>query len=558
MSDTIDLQQLAKELEDTQTASETLFRLHEILSDLIGSSGEALLIRLGDDHYYLADRTGVRELFTLHNPFLKRAIAQKELELITDLEEFDESVETIVDAKRSEIESLLLYPFSVDGMDAVLITWRKKSSEKRQVMVPLMVGTKMVGVTTQVKSTEVSAEYDEEAMERIDALTPILQAAARRIVELMQKERERLEKRFEDLDSQIALKELSRLLVSELAGISGSMENLREFLALARRHAGMDTKTYQHLGIAEDIADNIEQKLLSTLEATAKSELGEELYRHRAVVATQTLFSSTIYPFLVRSCMEERDAVCYMSPRLPQKIALDLAAIHSFVEALVRSLFERSIVGEQLFFDIKQTKQNTGLFLEIILKRPNAPQKESDFLELLVGAKAPSSLQLLYRRFLTAGGTLWIGKEERKELVTLSLYIPAEPQSQRPISDLQVDASTKVGFLFTKSRDYIYANNIARYLFAFGLPKERFVASEDPSIVDADLTHLVIFESKVQDHLLKEGLKDRKMVTMLVLDGCYERERVEFYDFTYIDLEMYKYDRYLKRIEEFLIMARLR
>jgi len=557
MSETVDLEKLTTELQQTTTTSETLFKLHEILSDLIGSSGEALLIKLDDDHYYLADRTGVRELYTLHNPFLKRAIAQKEMELITDLGEFDESVETVIDARRDEVEALLLYPFTFDDKDAVLISWRKKSSRKHQVMVPLMVGTRMVGVTTQVKSTEVSGEYDDEAMEQLGTITPILQAAAKKIVELMAREKERLERRFEDLESDVALKELSKLLVSELAGISGSMENLKEFIGLARRYAGMDTKTYQHLGVAQEIAENIEQKLLSTLQATAKSELGAELFGKKEEVSTQTLFSSTIYPYLVRSCMASKDAVCYMSPRLPQKIALDLAAVHSFTEALIRSLFERSIVGEQLFFDIKQTKQNTGLFLEIILKRPNAPQKESAILDLLVGSRAPAALRLLYERFLDAGGTLWIGRQEEKELVTLSLYIPAEPRSRRPVSSLEVDESTKVGFLFDKQRDYIYANNIARYLFAFGLPKERFVASEDPGIVDSDLTHLVIFESKVQDHLLKEGLKDRKMVTMLVLEGCYEKQDVRFYDFTYIDLEMYKYDRYLKRIEEFLIMARL-
>ncbi len=557
MNEKIDIEALIKELEETKTPSETLFKLHEILGDLIGSSGEVLLIKLDDEHYYLADRTGVRELFAIHNPFLKSVLGQKDVALYTDLSEFDESIEMVLDAGRDEIESLLLYPFSFDDKEGLLIGWRKKMSRKQQVMVPLMVGTKMVGLTTQVKNTEVEQEYDEQTMERIESLTPILQAAAKRIIELMEQERKRLDERFGDLGSDVALGELSKLLLAQLSGISGSIENLREFVTFAKRSAGMDSKTFRHLEVAEEIVDNIDQKLLGALDAASKSDLKSAFFPTGTEVATQTLFSSTIYPYLVRSCVEERDAVCYMSPRLPQKIALDLGAIHSFVEGLIRSLFERSIVGEAIFFDIKQTKQNSGLFLEIVLKRPNAPQKEGRFLELLVGSEAPSSLQLLYKRFLEVGGSLWISRDEQKQLQILSLYIPAEPRTDRPVSDLRVDESTKVGFLFDKQRDYIYANNIARYLFAFGLPKERFVASEDPQIIESNLTHLVIFESKAQRQLLKEGLKDRRIVTMLVLDGCYERHEVQMYDFTYIDLEMYKYDRYLKRIEEFFIMASL-
>ena len=555
----IDRDDFEKDLASLASVSEVFFKLDDLMARTIGSDGETLLIQNGSDSYYMVNETGWRELQGVHERFLKEMFDLDKPLLISDPDQIYENIDEFVDTGVENIDTLLAFPVHDDGAKGVLLIWKKKINEKHQVMVPLIVGSEMIGVTTQVKNKKIENSFDENIISTLEELSPLVGKMAEMSKSFIDENKEKVAKQIDNLDTEESITEVAKMLTGQLLGVSTSIENMKSVMRLIKKESRNNIKLNENVNILESFISSMDENILKATLRASENEIMRNVLGNKLNVYTQTFFENLIYPYIIRACHSERDAVCYIDTKIPKEILLDPKSSYSFINTLIHYLFEWNAFGKKIYFNIRKSLQNTGLFLEIITQEFNEQLSEDKIQSLITGNDAPKALALLYEEFVRSGGTLQVRADGQKSMVTYSLYLPSSVASELMIADIQIPEKTKVGFLIDSKKDYLYANNMARYLFSLGLSKGKFVASEKESIVkDKDLTHLVVFESRFDRDFFRERLKSTNLIVMIVLDGCPQNDKAVLLDYSNVDMEMHKYDKHLKKMEEFLILGGLR
>ena len=555
-----DIEMMKKSFEEMDNINELFSTFHELMSTTIGSDGEMLLVGEAGTLRYLINQTGWNEVGELHDPLIRETLEKGRFRLIPDASEYPGNFERFTDTEKENLDSLLLYPIEQEGEPALLLAWKKKISEKEQVMVPLIVGSERIGITTQVKHRRVQNGFDDEVSQKLESLAPLLDELSVRFLETIRDEKRKLAEQFENIDSESTIREVAKNMMGQLMGISASLDSLKSLLTSIKRETRTQVRTFENVLLADRILHSVEHNILETILSASENDIARNLLGREITVDTRIFFEHLIYPYLIEACLQERDAVCHIDNTLKKEIFLDAKSAYSFLNLLIRTLFQGEIIGNQIQFSIKPSRQNPGFIFEMSYKDNEESVDENTLRDRIFSKESPGSIALLYDQFVRAGGMLQIKTDSERSTVRFMIYFPATDASTAPLSEIEIPEQTKVGFLIDRAEDYFYANAMAKYLFSLGLSREKFVAAEDLSILKRDpaLTHLVIFESKFDPHLFKEELKDSEWIVMIVRNGCEQHDTPVTFDYSHVDLEMHRYDTYLRKIEELLIMGSLK
>jgi len=555
----LEIEAFENDLNHLDNVSEIFFRFHDVMRNSIGSDGEVILVKNGDDSYYMVNETGWRELRSIHERFLKDIFDQDGAKVLNDNSELYEHIDEFTGIDASGIDTLVLFPVQSKRTGACLIAWKNRINEKQQVMVPLIVGSEMIGMTTQVKSKTVENGFDDNIVATLNDLGPAIAKVSSLLKEKIDHSKKRLSEQLDNIESEESITEIAKILIGQLMGVATSLENIKSVLKLIKRDAKGNLRLNENIGILEEFVTSMDKNILASILKASENDIMRKILGEKVNVSTLGFFEKIIYPYIIESCEKSKEAVCYMDTKIPKEIFLDVKSSYAFVTTLIRHLFDWDLLGGKIHFNIRKSLQNTGLFLELICQDVERKESEEEIGSRITGGNAPRGLRLLYEAFVRSGGTFRLRSEPQKSLLSYILYIPAQAVSELPVADIEIPEQTKVGFIIDREKDYLYANNMARYLFSLGLEKGKFIASEKLSLVnDKGLTHLVVFESKFDKKFFKEELKGKNLVVLIVREGCPQKDKTVLLDYSDVDMEMHKYDKHLRKMEEFLIMGGLR
>jgi hypothetical protein len=553
----LEIESFENDLNHLDNVSEIFFRIHDVMRSGIGSDGEAVLVKNGDGSYYMVNETGWRELQGIHEQFLKDIFDQDGVKILNDNSKLYEHIDEFAGMNASRIDTLILFPVRSEQIEACVIAWKNRINEKQHVMVPLIVGSEMIGMTTQMKSKIVENGFDENIVATLNSLGPVITKVSSLLKEKIDWSKRRLSEQLDNIESEESITEIAKILIGQLMGVATSLENVKSVLKLIKKDAKGHIRLNENIGILEESVTSMDKNILASVLKASENGVMRKILGEKVDVDTLSFFEKIIYPYIIESCEKSREAVCYMDTGIPKNIFLDVKSSYLFVNTLIRHLFDQDFLGKKIHFNIRKSLQNTGLFLEILCQDIVTDETEESIRNQIITESAPKGLALLYEAFVRSGGTFRLRSEPPKSLLSYTFYIPAQAASELPVADIEIPKQTKVGFIIDREKDYLYANNMARYLFSLELEKGKFIASEKLSLInDESLTHLVVFESKFDKKFFKEELKGKNLVVLIVKEGCPQKDETVLLDYSYVDMEMHKHDKHLRKLEEFLILGR--
>ena len=459
-----------------------------------------------------------------------------------------------IDTRGEEASALLLSHVVSESISCVLSLWKSREKEKEQVMMPLIVGSQMIGMTTRVRSKEVFKEFSKSDLKTLYTYHDLF-------VKLFEKMLISINEQKKSIISEVVEEnvfntpgEVIASLISMLIGVKGSIENIDESIKNIQEDIHKESKLYQQLNIVNIIISNTKKNILNSLKFTSENTIIKALSESKDVVESDVYFKELFYPFTSNACEKGINSILYIDPRLPKKISLYKRIIFTILTTIIND-----IIGGKNGIDDFELMANvidsSSLEIKIKYKENDHNYREGyDIKEPPLNlVEKDDSSSTIYRKFISIGGRVDQYYSEKYSKFNISVKIPFDIVLKAPIVSKVDYSGINISILLDPDSDLMYANIMARYFLNFGLKTDQMIGIRDMNSLPSSTTHLIVFESKFNNEFF-EKIRGRDLRVLVVKDGCIDEDHHNIYDFSMVDNQILKSDLCLFDLKDFLVL----
>jgi len=541
-----------KELRKDLSISEIVNLLHSIFEEVVDADGCSVLLQESEKCYLVSENKKL--LIDQEKKSLSfKAMNEKKALLVESIAEENYYNSEIDNVDNDPIASEIFFPLFGE-YPVVINIWKNIQEEEEEVMTPLIVGNKIVSVST-TKTSKVKLDgFDESDLGKIESIQSFIRESIRKIYDLLP----------EEIDSFI--------YKEEQEGSEELTESSRDFsLSELRRDLEFSLLQLEELENSsfETIDEETLEKSMNFLIGT-RSQIFEKLrtffsgksMEKPSDIRLLDIFEKKIENKKRNLCLKDLHLYSYIDPSLFSEVKLKKNSLQIFLGKLLdfciddadcRAAFNISLYpdGNVLKCDISYEKE---VFSETLLKLYRSYFESRKNYIFIKDNKLDEELVLVYQCFSGNGYSANVEYVDGK--LIFSIVMPYLPSSKSQLAILNRENKRIIGILFDRTKDYQSANLLAKYLIHMGLDmKDIIVSDRIEKFREVDVTHFVVYQSSLSEdtiHLFKK-YSDGGSKILLIDEDCMDNSSdVKIFDFSAIDYHMSKEDIYLAHLKYFL------
>ena len=440
--------------------------------------------------------------------------------------------------KKSEIYNYLTsakgYIDTIDNPDKIKM--------KSKIMVPLILREKFIGIVTAYSSIQKSKNFSNDDLEVFEAIKPFIVDAVIKIqsnnsIELTADRRVNhnsdngLRRRKGDAIDNLETIEISRsdtMNAQEILDYTSNIvhdirtpaNGLLGFLEILEEQV-KDIRLKEYIGNARNSALFINDLTTSILD-NASARKGLTL-KSLELINTVKYFSDIGEIFSANMYKKDINYNIFIDPSLPKEIEIDTTQIKRVVMNLISNASkftpEYGCIEFSVRYKEKEKKlhifvKDTGIGIasnkqEEIFEA--FKQAEDNTKELFGGTGLGLSISAAYVKEM--GGKLSLDSELDKGS-TFYFDIPIKVKNDTVHLEPINNPTVNMAILLDKKNKFV-ANHIARYFMKIGLSFDNIKATVNFSELDRSLTHLIVFENKLNDDIFAY-VKEHKIKLLII------------------------------------------
>lgn len=551
--------QYEKEIEEINQCSgidEVVRYVEEKLRSCSEIDGGMFLLQQ-EEKDYMINRDETVELEEVPKSLLQEVLEKKEVVVIDEPMKKSAYVEAVDNPDHLKLSSLLFVPLeSDDGVYGVLKLWKTVETDKEQVVMPLITGGKVMGMSTRSKRTLIHKSFEEEEVEQIVEYQPLLEAALVKIASILETQEEDALNTLMQHAVLNSPEEASAYLFSQISSLKAPVNNLLFLHQKLLKSVHKDDRVYPDILSAATLVEQINQRLHRAVGSLDK-EMVHRLVDDMQAIESETYFVSFHQGIVSKTCEKLLKYGFFLDPTLPAEINIPEKQLSAFLPLLLNLTIEDAERSQKFDFRIQRDENSDRMKIVISYKKPHMDNEILNIYQELF--KNPSKedvaseeLFFAYKKLQHTGGKIALSYD--RDILTYTVTVPYEHISDKAlIPALSTQHTSKICLLLDTKEEMDAANNIARYILRMGIQRSQLVATTDHTLIPKDVTHLMIFESQFDDILDGNTLNAFEGKVLLVTKGC-QSDGVSLADFSLVDASIEADQYYLHELYEFLAL----
>ena len=551
--------QYEKEIEEINRCSgidEVVRYVEEKLRSCSEIDGGMFLLQQ-EEKDYMINRDETVELEEVPKSLLQEALEKKKVVVVDEPVKKSAYVEAVDNPDHLKLSALLFVPLeSDDGVYGVLKLWKTVETEKEQVVMPLITGGKVMGMSTRSKHTHIHKSFEEEEVEKIVEHQPLLEAALVKIASILETQEEDALNTLMQHAVLNSPEEASAYLFSQISSLKAPVNNLLFLHQKLLKSVHKDDRVYPDILSAATLVEQINQRLHRAVGSLDK-EMVHRLVDDMQAIESETYFVSFHQGIVSKACEKLLKYGFFLDPTLPAEINIPEKQLSAFLPLLLNLTIEDAERSQKFDFRIQRDENGDRMKIVISYKKPHMDNEILNIYQELF--KNPSKedvaseeLFFAYKKLQHTGGKIALSYD--RDILTYTVTVPYEHISDKAlIPALSTQHTSKICLLLDTKEEMDAANNIARYILRMGIQRSQLVATTDHTLMPKDVTHLVIFESQFDDILDGDTLNAFEGKVLMVTKGC-QSDGVSLADFSLVDASIEADQYYLHELYEFLAL----
>jgi len=401
------------------------------------------------------------------------------------------------------------YVADVDNPDNIKI--------KSKIMVPLIDNDKFIGIVTAYNSIKKFEKFNRQKLKQLESLRPyvinaIYKMHAPQNVKEVNVIEQKPKKEIKTSD------ETLKFVANFVHDIRTPANALYGFLDILEEQIA-DEKLKNYIKNAKESASFINELTSSVLNTvSAHQECDESEIK---TIDTIHFFSSIAETFA--SNMYKKH-ICYnifIDPFLPKSIQVDALKLKRVILNLLGNAYKFTPKYKKVEFSVRYVAKTDRIVIYVKDTGVGIPkEKQKEIFQSFKQADEKTVLE-----FGGNGLGLFISSKYVKELggtlgvvsevdigSTFSFDMPVHSVEKEKILQPFNNNFTKIAIVLDK-KDSFCATNIAKYMMRLGINKENIFTYHSLDAIPNDISHIVVFESKVSLEKVKSGIqKDKKVL----------------------------------------------
>jgi len=420
------------------------------------------------------------------------------------------------------------YIASIDNPDGIKI--------KSKIMLPLFDKENFIGIVTAYNSINKNKKFFKEDMKILEALSPF-------IVEILFKMHlptketkedthiiqsiENIQKVQQSYDNNTTSTEVSEDVLTFVSNfvhdIRTPANTLYGFLELLEEQIE-DSRLKSYLCNAKESALFINEMTTSVLDLVSNHK--ESSQDSLEEVDTLKFFSAIAKSFASNMFSKHIAFNVYIDPLLPKSIEIDALKMKRVILNLLGNAYKFTPNNKTIEYIVRYIPTTQKIAISIEDTGIGIPkEKQADIFKAFEQAADTTALNYGgtgLGLFISAqyvqklGGELQL-KSEVDKGSRFSFELPLKiVDKQNCFASLQ-NPNTSVAIVMDNDNSFT-ANNLARYMVRMGIKKENIYAFKDIQSVDQTLSHIIIFQHKIDFETLKQITQSGKKVLLIEED----------------------------------------
>ena len=446
------------------------------------------------------------------------------------------------------------YIASIDNPDNIKI--------KSKIMLPLMDGDTIVGIVTAYNSINKNKKFFKDDVKILEALSPYLIDTLYKMYtpekenktsgDIESKAVEKIQKIQDACHGKENSDDILTFVSSFVHDIRTPANTLYGFLDLLEDQIE-DKRLKSYLSNAKESALFINEMTSSVLDLVSNHKEGsqsvvEEIDTVKFFASIARTFSSNMYSKHIAFNI-------YIDPLLPKSIKIDALKIKRVLLNLLGNAYKFTPNNKTVEYVVRymqKTKkiafsiEDTGIGI--------AQEKQKDIFEAFKQANDTTTLNyggtglglfISAQYVQNMGGELHLRSSVEKGS-TFSFELPIEIVNEESSFSVVKNKTTQIAIVMDKDNGFS-VNNIARYIARMGISKECIKPYKDIENIDPSITHIIIFQNKINYMALHKAIKNGKKI-LLVEEEMFSIDQVELCEtcdvisqYEYIAQELYKF-----------------
>jgi len=399
------------------------------------------------------------------------------------------------------------YVASVDNPDDIKI--------KSKIMYPLLDNGNFIGIITVYNSIKHNKKFSKNDMQILKELSPYII----NVIYKMQKTVEKQSEIVQPTAQEAAQEEHVQTTDDTLTFVSNFVHDIRTpanslygFLDLLDTQI-TDERLKTYIANAKESASFINELTTSVLNVVSTHK--ESVVSEVKEVDSVKFFSAIAESF--SSNMNAKN-ICfniYIDPMLPKNIIVDTLKMKRVILNLISNAYKFTPNHKFIEFSVKYIVKTNVVLICIKDTGIGIPKdKQKGIFEAFKQAEDTTALNFGgtgLGLFISAkyvkemGGTLDLVSEIDKGS-TFSFEIPLNITDETPFYIPIENKSIKIALIMDNANQFS-ANNIAKHIVRIGIPKENIKAINSFDQLDNNISHIVVFQNKLDTELLNKEIK---------------------------------------------------
>jgi len=399
------------------------------------------------------------------------------------------------------------YIASVDNPDGIKI--------KSKIMYPLLDGENFIGIVTAYNSIKHNKKFAKNDMQILKEVSPYIINA----IYKMQKTLKEQEEIVQPIPQETKEEEQVQTTDDTLTFVSNFVHDIRTpanslygFLDLLDTQI-TDERLKTYIANAKESASFINELTTSVLNVVSTHK--ESVVSEVKEVDSVKFFSAIAESFASNMNAKKIYFNIYIDPMLPKNIIVDTLKMKRVILNLISNAYKFTPNHKLIEFSVKYTVKTNTVSICIKDKGIGIPKdKQESIFEAFKQAEDTTALNFGgtgLGLFISAkyvkemGGTLTLVSEVDKGSA-FSFDIPLEIVDETPFYIPIENKNIKVALIMGATNRFT-ANNIAKHMARIGIPKENIKALSSFGELDHTISHVVVFQNKMDKELLDKTIK---------------------------------------------------
>ena len=537
------------------TEREDIFAyLDDIVKDHLDADGLNILY-YDEEKYYLFSRTNALTLLELPASLSHEFFGQDDGIVLNNVMERKEYFQQIDNPENENLSALLFAPtIDVENRKVLLSFYKTLEKEKEQVVMPLIVGSQVIGVTTKSQSIVTHKSFEENDLKKVVELIPFFSQVLKRLFDIEQLTKKNQANEIIDALDLNSVEKSVKYFYAKIETLKAPLNNLK---LLQEKVQDSVHKTDLSYPLIEEMSLLLKQidDIIEGMTRKVDPLFHELNFERNNKVNTEEYFTSLYRGVYSNACGSGLNPIIFLDPTLKNEIVVPKDAFSTFFIQLTSMAIKDADKGMKMEFRIQNSEREHMISFLLGYKKSNMSEEnireyQRLFYTSFTDGNFNKPLYQAYRELHVFGARAAVNYTKVGTLF-YRVDLPCMEKSEKHLVESVQSQSIKIGIIFTKSCDLDSVNNIARYLLGMKIEKENILVSEKFHSIYKEIRHLIIFESQLNEDMLEILKTEYHGKILLVGEGC-NNENGSLIDYSIVDGKIEKGQICLHEIYEFL------